>query len=80
MQSIRQFELLEDLQPEGTASAVLMRWDGRGYVQSKEKIVLHEFVRTHGDCGDRGYCFFNTESQQWESLSGLYQQMPNREF
>jgi hypothetical protein len=77
---IRQFELLESLQTEGKAAAVLLKWDGETYVRSKETIELHEHVRTHGERGDRGYCFFSSDSNQWESLSGLYQQVPEREF
>ncbi len=77
---IRQFELLESLQPEGNAAAVLLKWDGQKYVPSKEHIELHEHVRTHGERGDRGYCFLSPDSNLWESLSGLYQQVPEREF
>lgn len=78
--SIRQFELLEDLHPEQKASAMLLRWDGQAYVRSKEKIVVHDFVRTHGDRDDRGYCFLNPDSNLWECISGLFQQIPDHEF
>ncbi len=80
MESIKQFELLEDLHPEGQAQAVLLKWNGNSYARTQEKIELHDSVRTHGDRGDRGYCFFSSESNRWESLSGLYQQMQDREF
>lgn len=80
MEGIKQFELLEDLKPESKAEAVLLKWDGHHYVRSKEKIELHNAVRTHGDRGDRGYCFFSEESNRWELLSGLYQQVTDHEF
>lgn len=77
---IRQFELLEDLRPEGQARAVLMRWNGAAYVRSLERIELFDVIRSHGNEGDRGYCFFSAESNRWESLSGLFQQIPGNEF
>lgn len=80
MLKIRQFELLEDLRPEGQARAVLMRWNGEIYVRSQETIELFDVIRTHGDRGDRGYCFFSADSNRWESLSGLFQQIPGNEF
>lgn len=80
MEGIRLFELLEDLRPEGTAHAVLLNWNGRMYVRSKEQIEIAEFARTHGDRGDRGYCYFSPQSHRWESLSGLYQQVAECEF
>jgi hypothetical protein len=80
VESIKQFELLEDLHPESQAQAVLLKWNGNSYVKTQEKIVLFDSVRNHGERGDRGYCFFSNESNRWESLSGLYQQMPEREF
>lgn len=80
MFQIRQFELLEDLRPEGQASAILMRWNGVVYVRSLERIELFDVIRSHGNQGDRGYCFFSAESNRWESLSGLFQQIPGNEF
>lgn len=75
MPGIWQFELLENLAPEGEAKAVLLRWNGQKYVRSSEVIMLHDVVRMHGDEGDRGYAFKSTESGNWEVLGGLYQQV-----
>lgn len=76
MNGIRCFELLEDLVPAGTAKAVLLVWNGSRYVRSTENIVIHDFVNSHGDRGDRGYAFQSGESKNWETLSGLFQQVP----
>jgi hypothetical protein len=76
MQGLRQFELLEDLEPRSTAKAALLRWDGRRYVRSPEIVELHEFVGIHGLKGDRGFCYLSPESGRWEAASGLYQQIP----
>lgn len=72
---IKMFELLEDLRPSGTAKAVLLKWDGEKYVRSNQKIELNEFVGTHGDRGDRGYCFYSDDSKRWEAASGLFEQV-----
>jgi hypothetical protein len=69
------FELLEDLRPGQSAKAVLLRWDGGKYVRSDNHIDLNEFVGTHGDRGDRGYCFYSDESKRWEAASGLFEQV-----
>lgn len=76
MNGIRCFELLEDLAPEGSANAVLLRWDNGRYVRSNERIVVTDFAKTHGDRGDRGYAFHSPDSGKWEALSGLFQQAP----
>lgn len=76
MNGIRCFELLEDLVPAGTAKAVLLEWNGSRYVRSTENIVIHDFVNSHGDRGDRGYAYQSAESKNWETLSGLFQQVP----
>ncbi|MES2790814.1 MAG: hypothetical protein V4719_14475 [Planctomycetota bacterium] len=76
MNGIRCFELLEDLLPNGTAKAVLLVWNGSDYVRSTQTIVIHDFVSSHGDRGDRGYAFQSSESKNWESLSGLFQRVP----
>lgn len=75
MTQIRQFELLEDLSPEGEAEAVLLKWNGNKYVRSNETVVICDVVRMHGDRGDRGYAFKSSESGNWEVLGGLYQQV-----
>jgi hypothetical protein len=75
MGKMRQFQLLEDLRPGGSARAILLRWDGAKYVPSDEEIELFEYVGLHGDRGDRGYCCFSDESNHWEAASGLYEQV-----
>lgn len=77
-ENLQLFELLENLLPEGTAAAVLLKWNGQRYVASNERIELHEFAGTHGDRGDRGYCYLSPHSNKWETVSGLYQQVPTR--
>ena len=74
MESMRQFELLEDLVPGGSASAVLVRWNGKGYMRGHEEVVLHDFIGGHGNRGDRGYAFQSPESGRWEVVSGLFEQ------
>lgn len=76
MNGIRCYELLEDLPPRGAAHGVLLRWTEKGYVRTPEKILIHDFVDTHGDRGDRGYAYHSAESGKWEALSGLFQQVP----
>lgn len=76
MSGIRCFELLEDLIPAGSAKAVLLEWNGSRYVRSTETIVIHDFVNSHGDRGDRGYAYLSGDSKRWETLSGLFQQVP----
>ena len=77
MNGIRCFELMEDLRPRGSAQAVLLRWHEGRYVRTAERIVINDFVDTHGDRGDRGYAFESSESGKWEALSGLFQQAPS---
>jgi hypothetical protein len=76
MNGIRCFELMEDLSPEGTAKAVLLRWNGQRYVRSKDAIEVRDFVHVHGNRGDRGYAIHSEESGYWEALAGLFQQVP----
>ncbi len=76
MQGLRQFELINDLEPRSSAKATLLRWDGQRYVRTTEIIELHEFVGIHGLKGDRGFCFLSPDSGRWEAASGLYQQVP----
>ncbi len=76
MQGLRQFELIENLEPRSVAKAALLRWDGRRYVRTTEVVELHEFVGIHGSKGDRGFAYLSPESGYWEAASGLYQQVP----
>jgi hypothetical protein len=76
MQGLRQFELMEDLEPGRSAHAALLRWDGRRYVRTTEIVELHEFVGIHGSKGDRGFGFLSPDSGHWEAACGLYQQVP----
>ena len=75
MGPMRQFELLEDLSSGRSARAVLLEWNGRQYVRSKQIVELYDFVGVHGDRGDRGYMFYSPESQRWEAACGLYEQV-----
>ena len=76
MDALRIFELLDDLPPSGSAKAVLLRWDGEQYVNSRDVVDVHDVVSCHGDRGDRGYAFKSQDSNHWEVLSGLFQQVP----
>jgi hypothetical protein len=73
MTTLRQFELLEDLKPFGSARAVLLRWNGDRYVRSNEEIEVFEFVGTHGDRRNRGYARHSDESNRWEAVGGLHE-------
>lgn len=75
MQPMRQFELLEDLSPSGSARACVMEWNGQQYVRSRQIVELHDFVGGNGDRGDRGYMFYSPESKRWEVACGLYEQV-----
>jgi hypothetical protein len=75
MGNLQPFELFEDLEPRQKAPAVLLQWDGQKYVRSKEKIELYDFVGSHGNRGDRGYCFLSSGSNRWEAVSGLFEQV-----
>lgn len=76
MHAIRQFELMEDLEPGSAARAMLLRWNGKKYIYTSEQVEIHDFVGTHGSRGDRGYGMHSAESGKWESVGGLYQQTP----
>jgi hypothetical protein len=76
MEGLRQFELLEDLQPNETARAVLMKFNGSTYVRSDEVVLLHDFIGSHGERTNRGYAFKSEESGHWEVASGLFQNAP----
>lgn len=78
MPEMRQFELLEDLKAGENAAAVLLRWNGRWYAPTEERIVIFDFVGQHGMRGDRGYGFLSSESGCWEVVSGLQEQIPQR--
>jgi hypothetical protein len=71
MSDLRQFELLEDLRPFGSADAVLMKWNGGQYVRTQEKIQIFDFIGARGDRHDRGYARQSMESLKWEAISGL---------
>lgn len=73
MATLRQFELLEDLKPFGSAKAVLLAWNGTKYVRSNEEIEVFEFVGIHGDRRDRGFARHSPESQLWEAVGGLHE-------
>ncbi len=75
MQSLRMFKLLEDLEPNESARAVLMKFNGREYVRSREIIRVHEYVGLSGEKGDMGYTFLSSESELWEVASGLMQRV-----
>lgn len=79
MQTLVLFELLEHLLPLGTASAVLLEWQGQGYVRSKKTILVHDFLGKHGTQGDRGYCFLSAQSTVWEIVGGLHEQVARRD-
>ena len=72
---MKRFELLEDLSAYGSASACLLKWSGEKYVRSSEKIVIHDHTGQHGHRGDRGFVAYSEESNQWEAVSGLYEQV-----
>ena len=57
-----------------SAKAVLLKWNGERYARTSEEVVIHDFVDTHGDKGDRGYGFLSPESGRWETVSGLFEQ------
>jgi hypothetical protein len=74
MHGMRQFELMEDLRANESARAMLLVWNGRRYVRTKEIIEVFDFVGQHGTRGDRGYAFLSPESGCWEVASGLLEQ------
>ncbi|MBS0261260.1 MAG: hypothetical protein JSS02_04830 [Planctomycetes bacterium] len=71
MNTLRQFELLEDLRPYGSARAVLLSWNGRSYDRSQEQIEVFDFIGLHGDRRHRGYARHSPDSQKWEAVGGL---------
>lgn len=71
MNTLRQFELLEDLRPFGSARAVLLAWNGDKYVRTNEEIQLFEFVGAHGSRRNRGFARQSEESQRWEAVGGM---------
>jgi hypothetical protein len=76
MQGLRKFELQENLEPNGSAKAVLLKWNGARYVLSQtEAVVVYDYVGQHGSRRDRGYCFLSEESGQWEAACGLSEQV-----
>lgn len=77
MPQIRQFELLEDLKPGQSATAILLSWNGGRYVRTRERIVLFDFVGQYGHRGQRGYGFHSAESGRWEAAGGLRDHVQN---
>lgn len=75
MQKLRQFELIDDLCAGESARAMLLVWNGRQYVRTKEVIQVFDFVGQHGAHGDRGYAFLSPESGLWEVACGLHEQV-----
>ncbi|MBS0207061.1 MAG: hypothetical protein JSS49_29645 [Planctomycetes bacterium] len=73
MQTLRQFELLENLRPFGSARAVLLTWNGEQYVRSNEEIEIFEFVGSHAHHRCRGFARHSAESNRWEAVGGLQQ-------
>ena len=71
MNDMQQFELLQDLRPNGSAKAVLLRWDGSKYVRSKEVVELFEFVGLYGFRGHRCYARLSPDSGRWEAVGGM---------
>jgi hypothetical protein len=71
MNTLRHFELLEDLRPFGNARAVLLSWNGQKYVRTNDEIRIFEFVGTHGNRRDRGLTCHSDESRRWEVLGGM---------
>ncbi len=68
------FELIDELEEGRTASARLLRWDGKTYVPSNKTVTIYDYVGSHGQPGDRGYCVQSVMSQQWEVVCGLFPQ------
>lgn len=79
MQTLVLFELLEHLLPLSQASAVLLEWRGQVYVPSQKTILVHDFLGKHGSRGDRGYCFMSAQSNSWEIVGGLHEQVARRD-
>ena len=71
MGDLRQYELLQDLRPFGSAKAALLRWNGSRYVSGTEEIEVFDFMGVRGHRRDRGYTRFIQESTKWEAISGL---------
>jgi hypothetical protein len=74
MPGMRHFELLDDLREGDSAPAVLLKWNGRRYIRTDERVQIYDFVGQHGHRGDRGYGFLSGESGLWEVASGLHEQ------
>lgn len=75
MPGLRHFELLEELRPGLSGKAVLLQWNGHEYIPSRQIVELLEFSGSHGNKGDRGFCFLSEESGRWEVASGLFEQV-----
>ncbi len=77
MNTLRQFELLEDLRPFGSAKAVLLAWNGDKYVRTNEEVQIFEFVGTHGSRRNRGFARQSEESHRWEAVGGMQESVEN---
>jgi hypothetical protein len=75
MQSMRLFQLLDDLEPFHSARAVLLKYNGHEYVKTPEIVRVHEYIGSQGERGDRGYAFLSPESELWEVASGVFQKV-----
>ncbi|MDB5389889.1 MAG: hypothetical protein JWM11_5535 [Planctomycetaceae bacterium] len=71
MNTLRHFELLEDLNPFGNAKATLLKWNGEKYVRTNEEIEIFEFLGTFGVRRNRGLALHSDESKKWEAVGGM---------
>jgi hypothetical protein len=74
MSQLKAFELLEGLEPDGSARARLLVWNGMNYVAAGEIITIYDVVGAHGPVGDRGFGVLSEDSKRWEVVSGLFEQ------
>ena len=71
MNDLQQFELLQDLRPNGSAQAVRLKWDGSKYSRTNEQVELFEFIGLNGFRGHRCYACFSADSGRWEVVGGM---------
>lgn len=71
MAQLQIFELVDSLEPGKRAKALLLKWNGTGYISRGAKpILVHSFAGAHGVSGARGYCFLG-DSDRWEVVGTL---------